>query len=140
MKRFLVKKIINGRAVIPEIIEIGNEVGVFADPIAVEYLGKVLGRKSVEACQKKELISLFLESGVDLAGKVPKEILDLGEQKETPLLCGEPGNFCEYCGKDLGDEDECSECATAGKSEILFCLECGSRLEPDAKFCPNYDG
>lgn len=124
---------------IAEIIEIGTEVGVFADPIAKEYLGKVLGRKSVEACKKKELLSLFLESGVDLAGKVPKEILDLGEHHEAPLPCGEPGNFCEYCGKDLGDEDECAECAAAGKSDILFCLECGSKLDDVMDTCPNCD-
>jgi ParB family chromosome partitioning protein len=132
---------------IAEIIVIGADLGIWDDPIAKEYREKVVGRKTLEACKKSELISIVLESGIDLAGKVPKEILDLGSEAPPPEpYRGEPGNFCEYCGKDLGDEDECAECAAAGKSDIRFCLECGTELQQDQDIdtehliCPRCDG
>jgi len=39
-------------------------------------LKETLGRRSFKACKKSELVRVFLESGADLSGKVPGEILD----------------------------------------------------------------
>lgn len=44
-----------------------------------ESLGKKRGR--FDTCGKSELISIFLESGIDLKGMVPEEILEGGEIK-----------------------------------------------------------
>lgn len=61
---------------IPEIIGMGERFGIFKDPKAKKYLSDEIGKKSFNACKKGELIDVFLESGVDLTGKVPDEILD----------------------------------------------------------------
>lgn len=65
---------------IPEILTLGKDLNIFSDEKAVAYLAESLKKKSVAACKKKDLIKLILESGVDLAGKVPKEILTTGKE------------------------------------------------------------
>lgn len=57
-----------------EMRDFGMTLGIFDDPAARSFL-EGLGRKTFKACKKPELVSVFLESGADLAGKVPDEIL-----------------------------------------------------------------
>ena len=67
---------------IGEMLAFGEKLGIFADPAAIAYLEQ-LGRKTFKQCKKPELVKVFLESGVNLAGKVPDEILaddDCGEK------------------------------------------------------------
>ena len=59
---------------ISEMLAFGEKLGIFSDPEAISYLEQ-LGRKTFKQCKKPELVKVFLESGVDLAGKVPDEIL-----------------------------------------------------------------
>ena len=58
-----------------EMIGFGMLSGIFDDPAAQAFLKDTLGRKSFHACKKGELVRVFLESGAELAGKVPEEIL-----------------------------------------------------------------
>ena len=64
---------------IKEMMEIGVSTGILTDDKARSYLTGVLGKQEgrFDACKKKELISVFLESGVDLTGRVPEEILKI---------------------------------------------------------------
>jgi len=66
---------------IAEILSIMRSTGIDQDPKAQAYLYEVLLKKrgKWESCKKEELIKVILESGVDLAGKVPAEILDFGK-------------------------------------------------------------
>ena len=59
----------------PEIIDIGEAFNVFDDPKAEAFM-KSVGRKKATDLKKSELVKLFLESGIDLAGIVPSEILN----------------------------------------------------------------
>ena len=59
---------------IGEMMAFGEKLGILSDPKAIAYLDQ-LGRKTFKQCKKPELVKVFLESGVDLAGKVPDEIL-----------------------------------------------------------------
>lgn len=61
---------------ISEMLGMGERFGIFKDLKATDYLSDTIGKKSFTACKKKELISVFLESGVDLAEKVPEEIIN----------------------------------------------------------------
>lgn len=60
-----------------ELMALGEHLEVFTDPAAQAFLFEKLMKKrgKFTTCKKPELISVFLESGVDLAGKVPPEIL-----------------------------------------------------------------
>jgi len=59
-----------------EILEYGEKFGIFDDErircFMEEQMGKPVGR--INSCKKGELMRLFLESGVDLVGKVPEEV------------------------------------------------------------------
>lgn len=70
-EKYLEKKTIG------EMMEIGEKHGIFSDRKAQTFLYEVLNKKrgKFSSCKKAELIRVFLESGVDLAGKVPEEIL-----------------------------------------------------------------
>lgn len=65
------------RKTIPEILELCKELKILTDPKAQEFAAGTLKMKGdkYENLKKKDLIRLILESGVDLAGRVPKEIL-----------------------------------------------------------------
>lgn len=65
-----------------EMMVMGEKLGVFEDPAAQTFLYETLLKKrgKFSTCKKPELIRVFLESGVELKGKVPAEI-----------LAGEPG-------------------------------------------------
>lgn len=60
-----------------EIHKIADQFGIFKDEKARSYLTETLGKKPdrFDLCKKGELVKIVLESGVDLAGKVPSEIL-----------------------------------------------------------------
>jgi len=85
-----------------EMLSMGERLGIFEDERAQKFLYEVLlkKRKKFNTCKKDELIRVFLDSGVDLAGKVPKEILNVGdkdvpEEVDDPLF-DEPA--CRICG------------------------------------------
>ncbi len=61
---------------IKEILSLGHEFGIFEDEKAKAFLQGTIKAKSPAHCKKTDLIRLVLESGVNLAGKVPKEILE----------------------------------------------------------------
>jgi ParB family transcriptional regulator, chromosome partitioning protein len=112
---------------IGEIHEIGEKHGIFADEKAQAYLFETLGKKrgKFTTCKKEELIKVILESGVDLAGKVPAEILDMRNRYDRQLeLEGE--KECKTC-RGLGEvpdpEDpdaamDCPDCKGAGTVPI----------------------
>jgi ParB family chromosome partitioning protein len=60
-----------------EIHAIADKFGIFKEDKAKAYLYEILGKKRdrFDLCKKSDLIKIVLESGVDLAGKVPDEIL-----------------------------------------------------------------
>lgn len=60
-----------------EIIAIGEHFGVFEQKCVQDFLFETLLKKrgKYKSCKKGDLIRLFLESGADLAGVVPAEIL-----------------------------------------------------------------
>ena len=62
---------------IKEILALGKKLKILDDKKAQAYLYEKLHKKrgAWESCKKSELIQVFLKSGVDLAGKVPEEIL-----------------------------------------------------------------
>ncbi len=61
-----------------EILEFGEATEVFKDDKVIAYLENTLGRAigDIPKLKKGELVSLFMESGVDLVGKVPDEVLN----------------------------------------------------------------
>ncbi len=59
---------------IRELLQLGEDLGVFQDPKAKEYV-RQLGKVKLEHLKKAELIDVFLKSGVELQGKVPWDIL-----------------------------------------------------------------
>jgi ParB family chromosome partitioning protein len=78
-KDWIITKEYLDKKTIPEILAMGEEFGIFEDDKAKKFLYEVLLKKrgNFKSCKKTELKRVFLESGVDLAGKVPKEILDV---------------------------------------------------------------
>jgi len=60
-----------------EIHAIAEQFGIWRDDTVRAYLYETMGKKrdSFNQCKKAELIKLILESGIDLTGKVPAEIL-----------------------------------------------------------------
>jgi hypothetical protein len=67
-----------------ECLDLIDRLGISTDPKALAYLQETLNKKrgKFNTCKKAELVSLILESGVDLAGKVPAEILNAAKQLE----------------------------------------------------------
>ena len=66
---------------ISEIRKIAEDFGVFEQPAAKTFLYEKLLKKrgSFKSCKKSELKRIFLESGVDLSGVVPEEVLGRSE-------------------------------------------------------------
>lgn len=60
-----------------EIHAIAKQFGFFEEDKARAYLYETLGKKRdrFDTCKKAELVKVILESGIDLSGKVPVEIL-----------------------------------------------------------------
>ena len=65
-----------------EILDIIVRHGIDKDTKALAYLHETLNKKRdrFDTCKKMELVDLILKSGMDLAGKVPKEILTVGRE------------------------------------------------------------
>ena len=76
-KEFAVTKDYLEKKTIKEMLEFGEKFGIFKDKKVQEYLIKILKKKPgrFNSCKKTELIDIFLESGVNLIGKVPAEII-----------------------------------------------------------------
>jgi ParB/RepB/Spo0J family partition protein len=60
-----------------QLVKLGKELNIFEDPKVEEYIKDKLSNKTVAVLNKKELIAVFLKSGMNLTGKVPKEILEV---------------------------------------------------------------
>lgn len=67
-----------------EILTIINKFNMAKDKKVLAYLQETLNKKAgrFDTCKKQELIKLVLESGADLAGKVPEEILKINAEGE----------------------------------------------------------
>lgn len=128
-----------------EILAFGEQLGIFADPKAEAFLKDILGKRKFSALKKAELDRVILESGVDLSGKVPAEILDMKDGRadvdeqdaDPPCVLDEKGR-CSYMRRRF--------CGNQGGA--LCCKEC-----PDHPFnyeaadggdcssgCPKLDG
>ena len=68
---------------VKELLTIGELHGIFTDPKAEAFLFEKLlkKRKNFKTCKKGELVRLFMESGVELKGKVPDEILNASAER-----------------------------------------------------------
>jgi len=68
---------------IGEMLEFGEKSGIFKSKKVQDYMVKTLKKKpgKFSSCKKTELIDVFLQSGVNLVGKVPAEILPAKEKK-----------------------------------------------------------
>lgn len=66
---------------IKEIHALANKLGLWKEKKAQAYLFEKLGKKrgAFEGCKKSQLIEIILKSGIDLANKVPTEILEIGK-------------------------------------------------------------
>lgn len=64
---------------VKELVDLGEKLGIFDDPKAEAFLFEKLlkKRKNFKACKKGELVRVFTESGVELKGRVPDEILNI---------------------------------------------------------------
>lgn len=60
-----------------EIIALGSSLAILTDELAIAYRKDVIKAKKWETCKKSQLIDAVLKSGIDLAGKVPAEILNI---------------------------------------------------------------
>ena len=60
-----------------EILKMGEDLGFFAEEKVKTFLFEKLLKKRgrFDLCKKSELVRLFTESGVDLVGRVPEEVL-----------------------------------------------------------------
>jgi ParB/RepB/Spo0J family partition protein len=81
-----------------EIHAIAEQFGLWKDEKAKAYLYETLGvkRDRFDLCKKGDLVKIILESGMDLSGMVPKEIL--GDQANVRY----PASMRE----EMGDDDE----------------------------------
>lgn len=58
----------------PELLDLGDSLKIFKQKVVQDHLNVEI-RKSLDGCTKDELISLFMDSGVNLKGKVPPEVI-----------------------------------------------------------------
>jgi ParB family chromosome partitioning protein len=81
-----------------ELLALGEKLGIFADPKAEAFLKETLKKKKFTALKKGELVRMFMESGVDLAGKVPDEILRMEPRREFEEEEENMEPRCRVCG------------------------------------------
>lgn len=62
---------------VAEMMAMGESLGIFTEELAVKFLTETIGKPegAYGKCKKGELKRVFLESGVNLVGRVPSEIL-----------------------------------------------------------------
>ena len=79
-KEWLITEEYLQKKTVSEIHVIAKKFGLFENEKAQSYLIGKLGKKSgrFDSCKKSELVKLILESGMELAGIVPDEILGKG--------------------------------------------------------------
>lgn len=65
---------------IKELLEYGEKNGILQHKKTKKFLEETLKKKKYLACRKTELIRVFKESGIDLVGKVPDEVLGKEEK------------------------------------------------------------
>lgn len=130
-----------------EIMELGEKFGLWQKEEVVEYIRKVCKEHSglAKYLKKSQLIPAIMESGVDLAGVVPDEILngpntlqdyvtsvywngrmtatELSEQRDAPLMS--PGELLD--GDDEEDGPDCGDC------ESDSCEGCAGYLAEEVK-------
>lgn len=82
LKDWVITKDYLEKKTIVEIKAIAEKFGIFKEAKAQAFLYETLGKKrdAFGSCKKSELIRIILESGVDLTGKVPAEILNAGKE------------------------------------------------------------
>lgn len=82
-KEFAVTKEYLDKKTIGEMLEFGEKSGIFKSKKVQDYLILKLKKKpgQFNKCKKTEIIDLFIKSGVDLAGKIPDEIIPKQEKK-----------------------------------------------------------
>jgi ParB family chromosome partitioning protein len=136
-----------------ELLSLGETHGIFADEKAQSFLHETIGKKrgAFKGLKKGELVRVFLESGVDLAGKVPAEILDVrsaGKSNSEPadpayktcIRCGGTGEtiidektkiICGACAGDGELEAEIAQCRVCGCTEYCACEGGCSWVEDD---------
>jgi hypothetical protein len=116
-----------------ELLHLGEVLGVFKDEKALKYLYEVLlkKRKRFDTCKKEELIKVFLDSGVDLAGKVPDEILvdKVMKREAQPAGAGDSESFVNKCNLDRDENGVCIYVYSRRKigdciAELSCCREC----------------
>jgi len=127
-----------------EILAFGEQLGIFADPKAEAFLKDVLGKRKFSALKKAELDCVILESGVDLSGKVPAEILDMGPQRASSSYTIE-----HTCSEDCprAENGACSyirrrSCHNIIDGDLIPCCEACSADEDGSceKSCPKLMG
>jgi hypothetical protein len=67
-----------------ECLDLIDRLRIATDEKALTYLHETLNKKrgKFNTCKKAELVSLIMESGVDLSGRVPAEILNAAKEME----------------------------------------------------------
>lgn len=60
---------------IAELLAIGEKLKIFKDVQVLNYTTSAFGHANFAKLKKGELVKVFLESGIELTGKVPEEIL-----------------------------------------------------------------
>jgi len=107
-----------------EILAFGEALGIFADTKAQAFLKDTLGKRKFSSLKKTELDRVILESGVDLSGKVPPEILDLGDPRDSEE---DEGGCMDYVS--CTHFDECEHIASKCKRQ----WQEGEEWEADGK-------
>lgn len=130
-----------------EILAFGEQLGIFADLKAEAFLKDTLGKRKFSALKKAELDRVILESGIDLSGKVPAEILEFkhGRSVTAPaegMVCPRDENgLCAYvrrrmCADEVNDVRCCDDCIRAEQDEECEHGECPKlNGEPVCRVC-----
>jgi len=126
---------------IAEMMDMGTTLFIFEDKKALAFLEEKLFKKAgrFNTCSKKELVSVFLESGVDLTGRVPDEILDIKQNDSSSSIQPSIGPDCDEFDAEA-DDASCRhlnnrDCEGIQKELVICCCEC-SDLDVCADRCP----
>ncbi|MDY6903701.1 MAG: ParB/RepB/Spo0J family partition protein [Thermodesulfobacteriota bacterium] len=92
---FVITKAYIEKKTIPELLrlgeaELGGKPPIFKTEEARKFIDSVIGEKSgrFSKLKKSELVRVFTESGVDLTGRTPDEVLRADEYNPSGSLCG----------------------------------------------------
>jgi hypothetical protein len=125
-----------------EILELGEKLGIFTDPKVMSFLTETLGKKKFKGLKKSELVSVFLDSGVNLVGKVPEEVLNLESSRKQTRSCDldddDDGQPWMDCNEQSEESNLCSILASCGQEVAGCCYECDDQVGCE-KRCKKYD-